>query len=144
MIENKKYPINYRYGGLDCSNIERRIGKILNQKAWRMGVDLGFDGLYESDIKWIENNITHNSQNNIRDIFWKQDDNYTSKTNKNKYELDYIATFFECFIDIPGIPHNVKLLLIYTIGNLRGWYNIKIETAPYQHFFIERWLETCR
>lgn len=143
MTENKKYPIDLRAGGVDCPNIERRIGKILNHQAWGMGVDYGFDGLYESDIQWIENNITKNSKNNIRDICWGQD-SYTPKTHNNKHILAYRATFFEQFIDTPGIPQNVKRLLIYTVGNLRAWYYIKRKTAPYQHFFVERWMETCR
>ncbi|MFQ6760342.1 MAG: hypothetical protein ACLRFM_03015 [Alphaproteobacteria bacterium] len=143
MIKDKKYPIDYRYGSLDCPNIEQRIGKTLNHNAWAMADDFGLDGLYESDIQWIENNITKNSQNNIRDIFWKQD-SYTHETHKNKYILDYKATFFEQFIDVPGIPLNVKRLLIYTVGNMRAYYYMKVEIEPYQHFFIERWMEKCR
>ncbi len=140
MTENKKYPIDLIYGRVDCPNIEQRIGKKLNQLAFKMALDFGFDGLYESDIQWIENNITKNSKNNIRDIFWKQD-GYTRETHKNKYFLDYQATFFEQFIDAPGIPLNVKRLLIYTVGIMRAHYGKK---APYQHFFIERWMEICR
>ena len=140
MTENKKYPIDLRKGCVDCPNIEQRIGKKLNQLAFKMALDFGLDGLYESDIQWIENNISKNSQNNIRDIFWKQD-SYTYETHKNRYFLDYQATFFEQFIDAPGIPLNVKRLLIYTVGIMRAHYGIK---APYQHFFVERWMETCR
>lgn len=143
MTENKKYPIDLRYERVDCPNIERRIGNTLNHDAWAMAVDFGLDGLYESDIQWIENNITKNSKNNIRDIFWKQD-SYTRETHKNKYILDYYATFFEQFIDAPGIPLNVKRLLVYTVGITHSYYDTKIEVEPYQHFFIERWMETCR
>ena len=140
MIKDKKYPIDSIHGRVDCPNIERRIGNTLNHGAWAMSVDFGLDGLYESDIQWIENNISKNSQNNIRDIFWKQD-SYTRETHKNKYFLDYKATFFEQFIDAPGIPLNVKRLLIFAVGIMRAYYGIK---APYQHFFIERWMELCR
>jgi len=143
MKKNKKYPIDYRKGSIKCPNIEQRIGKTLSSHAYTFGLDYVFDGLYESDIQWIENNITKNSQNNIRDIFWKQD-GYTHKTHKNKYILDYRATFFELFIDAPGIPLNVKRLLIYTVGIMRAHYDMKIEVDPYQHFFVERWMETCR
>ena len=65
MIENKKYTIDYRKGRLDCSNAEQRIGDTLCRAVWRMALDFGLTGLYESDIQWIENNITKNSQNNI-------------------------------------------------------------------------------
>ncbi len=140
MIKDKKYPIDSIHGRVDCPNIERRIGNILSSHAYKCGLDFGFDGFYESDIQWIENNISKNSQNNIRDIFWKQD-SYTRETHKNKYFLDYKATFFEQFIDAPGIPLNVKRLLIFAVGIMRAYYGIK---APYQHFFIERWMETCR
>jgi len=143
MIKDKKYPIDNIHGSIDCPNIEQRIGKTLNHGAWAMAVDFGLDGLYESDIQWIENNITKNSQNNIRDIFWKQD-SYTHKTHTNRYFLDYRATFLEQFIDMPGIPRNVNRLLFYTVGCHRAWYDIKVESAPYQHFFIERWMEICR
>ena len=143
MIENKKYTIDYRKGRLDCSNAEQRIGDTLCRAVWSMALDFGLTGLYESDIQWIENNITKNSQNNIRDMFWKQD-SYTRETHNNKYFLDYQATFFEQFIDIPGIPRNVKQLLIYTVGMHRAWYNTVYRVAPYQHFFIEKWMETCR
>ena len=143
MTENKKYPIDLIYGRVDCPNIEQRIGKTLNHDAWAMAVDFELDGLYESDIQWIENNITKNSKNNIRDIFWKQD-SYTYETHKNKYILDYCATFFEQFIDVPGIPLNVKRLLIYTVGIMHAYYDMKMEVEPYQHFFVERWMETVR
>lgn len=143
MIKDKKYPIDSIYGRVDCPNIEQRIGKKLNQLAFKMALDFGFDGLYESDIQWIENNISKNSQNNIRDIFWKQD-SYTRETHKNKYILDYQATFFEQFIDAPDIPLNVKQLLIYAVGNIRGHYYRTRKVKPYQQFFIERWMETCR
>ena len=69
---DKKYSIDYRNGGINCPNIEQRVGKILSSRIYKCGLDFGFDGFYESDIQWIENNITKNSQNNIRDIFWKQ------------------------------------------------------------------------
>ncbi len=143
MIKDKKYPIDYRNGSIKCPNIEQRIGETLSSHAYTFGVDYGFDGLYESDIQWIENNITKNSKNNIRDIFWKQD-SYTRETHKNKYILDYKATFFESFIDTPGIPRNVNRLLIATVGNMRAYYDMKIEVEPYQHFFVERWMEICR
>lgn len=143
MKKDKKYPIDYRNSSIKCPNIEQRIGETLSSYAYTFGLDYGLDGLYESDIQWIENNITKNSKNNIRDIFWKQD-SYTRETHKNKYILDYHATFFEQFIDAPGIPLNVKRLLIYTVGIMHAYYDTKIEVEPYQHFFIERWMETCR
>ena len=142
MTENKKYPIDLREGRVDCPNIEQRIGETLNYDAWAMSVDFGLDGLYESDIQWIEKHITKNSQNNIRDIFWKQD-SCTHETHNNRYFFDYQTTFFEQFIDAPGVPLNVKRLLIYAVGNLRAWYQ-KIKVAPYQHFFIESWLRKTR
>jgi len=58
--------------------------------------------------------------------------------------MDYFITFFSGFIDSPGIPHNVNRILIYTVGNQSFWYKRKQLIPPYQHFFIERWLETCR
>jgi len=142
MVKNTKYSIDYANGRPNCPGVEGRIGDFLSHKAYTMAIDFGFE-LYESDIKWIENNITKTSQNNNRDIFWRFDSASLGK-NISKYRIDYIATFFEQFIDLPGIPRNAKRLLIYTVGNLRAWYNIKTEPEPYQHFFIERWLETCR
>ena len=143
MTENKKYPIDLREGRVDCPNIEQRIGEKLNHLACKMALDFGLDGLYESDIQWIEKHITKNSQNNIRDIFWKQD-SYTHETHNNRYFLDYQATFFEQFIDAPDIPCNMKQLLIYAVGNIRGHYYRTRKVKPYQQFFIERWMETCR
>ena len=143
MIENKKYPVNHKKWHIECPNIERRIGDLLANHAYEFSCDFGFE-LYESDIQWIENNISKNSQNNTRDIFWKIDDAYTDETKHSKYVLDYEATFFEQFIDTSGIPSNVNRLLIYTVGNLRAHYKSAIRSAPYQHFFIERWMETCR
>lgn len=143
MIKDKKYPIDYRYGSLDCPNIKQRIGTLLSEHMYSFGVDFGCDGFYESDIQWLENNITKNSTNNIRDIFWRLD-SWERQKNISPYYLDYAATFFEQFIDMPGIPRNVKRLLIFTVGRMRAWYFIKQEVAPYQHFFIERWMETCR
>ena len=96
MTEDKKYPIDLIHGCVDCPNIEQRIGENLNHLAFKMALDFGFDGLYESDIQWIEKHITKNSQNNIRDIFWKQD-SYTHETHNNRYFLDYQTTFFEQF-----------------------------------------------
>ena len=128
---------------MDCPNIERRIGQILNHEAWCMASSFGLDGLYESDIQWIENNITKNSKNNIRDIFWKQD-SYTYKTHKSRYLLDYTATFLEQFIDTPGIPQNVNSLLWFVVGKMRAWYDIKVKSAPYQHFLVERWMDKTR
>lgn len=139
-LENKKYKIDYVNGRPDCPNIEKRIGYYLSHKAWKVAVDFGFE-LYESDVQWIENNITKNSQNNNRDIFWRFE---SDEKHMSPYLMDYMATFFETFIDIPGIPRNVNRLLVYTVGNLRAWYNIKMNPAPNQHFFTERWLETCR
>lgn len=143
MTEDKKYLIDYRAGGLDCPDIERRIGTTLPAQMYSYGINLGFDGFYESDIQWIENNITKNSQNKNRDIFWRLDSCLDREKNISPYFLDYTATFFEQFIDMPGIPRNVNGLLIYTVGRLRAWYNVET-VALYQHFFIERWMETCR
>ena len=139
MTEDKKYLIDYRAGGLDCPDIERRIGQILN---WCMASSFGLDGLYESDIQWIENNITKNSKNNIRDIFWKQD-SYTYKTHTNIYFLDYTATFLEQFMDTPGIPQNVNSLLWFVVGKMRAWYNIE-KPQSYQHFLVESWMRKTR
>ena len=139
MIKDKKYPMDYIYGS---SNIEQRIGQILSSHAYKCGPAFGFDGFYESDIQWIENNITKNSQNKNRDIFWRFDSNWEKYI--SPYFLDYTATFFKSFIDTPGIPRNVNRLLIATVGYMRAWYNKTQEPALYQHFFIERWLETCR
>lgn len=139
MIKDKKYPMDYIYGS---SNIEQRIGQILSSHAYKCGRVFGFDGFYESDIQWIENNITKNSQNKNRDIFWRFDSSWGKYI--SPYFLDYTATFFESFIDTPGIPRNVNRLLIATVGYMRAWYNKTQEPALYQHFFIERWMETCR
>lgn len=139
MIKNKKYPIDYRYGSLDCPNIKQRIGTCLSNHMYKCGCDFGFDGFYESDIQWLENNITKNSTNNIRDIFWQIDNSWERGKNISPYYLDYAATFFEGFIDTPGIPRNVNRLLFVTVGYMRAWYQ-KWEPEPYQHFFIESWL----
>jgi len=143
MINDKKYLIDYRAGSLDCPNIEQRIGKMLSSYMFKFGSGFGLDGFYESDIQWIENNITKNSKNNIRDIFWKQD-SYTHETHKNRYLLDYTATFLEQFIDTPGIPQNVNSLLWFVVGKMRAWYDIKVGSAPYQHFLVERWMDKTR
>ncbi len=139
MIKDKKYPIDYRYGSLDCPNIEQRIGHILSSHAYKCGLDFGFDGFYESDIQWLENNITKNSQNKNRDIFWRFDSSWERGKHISPYFLDYTATFFESFIDTPGIPRNVNRLLIATVGYMRAWYQ-KWEPEPYQHFLVESWL----
>ena len=141
MVENKKYPVDYRTGKVECPHIEQRIGDLLAHHAYKFAVDFGFE-LYESDVQWIENNISKNSQNNTRDIFWKINDAYNNPQNKSQFLLDNMATFFEQFIDTLGIPPNVTRLLIYTVGTLRAWAMMQ-KLAPYQHFFIERWLETC-
>lgn len=138
MIKDKKYPIDYRYGSLDCPNIEQRIGETLSGFMYNCGIDLGFDGFYESDIQWIENNITKNSQNKNRDIFWRLD-SWERGKNISPYFLDYTATFFEGFIDTPGIPRNVNRLLIATVGCMRAYYQ-KRKPEPYQHFLVESWL----
>ena len=143
MAENKKYLIDYSAGRIDCPNLERRIGWGLARYAYKFALDYGFE-LYESDIKWIENNISKNSQNNIRDMFWRLDDAYTNEKAKSRFLLDYHATFFEQFIDLYGIPPNVNRFFIYIVGVLRSYYKTKINPASYQHFFIERWIETCR
>ena len=143
MINDKKYLIDYGAGSLDCPNIEQRIGKILSSYMFKFGFAFGLDGFYESDIQWIENNITKNSKNNIRDIFWKQD-SYTHKTHTNRYFLDYTATFLEQFMDTPGIPQNVNRLLWFVVGKMRAWYDIKVESAPYQHFLVEMWMDKTR
>jgi len=137
MTENKKYPIDLRKGRVDCPNLERRIGECLSQEAFRAGWYFGVE-LYESDIQWIENNISKNSQNKNRDILWRFDN-----FGRSPYLLDYIATFFESFIDTPGIPRNVNRILICAVGNCRAWYQ-KQEVAPYQHFFVESWLRKTR
>ncbi|MBP5794548.1 MAG: hypothetical protein J6W41_00840 [Alphaproteobacteria bacterium] len=141
MIKDKKYKFDAD-GHMDCPNIERRIGIFLSGMAYSAWLDFGIE-LYESDIQWIENNITKNSTNNIRDIFWRLD-SWERGKNISPYHLDYTATFFEQFIDMPGIPRNVNRLFIYAVGVNRFYYNIKIAPTPYQHFFIERWMETCR
>lgn len=142
MINDKKYPIDYEHAGLDCPDIERRIGRRLNHEAFLMAMFFGLDGLYESDIQWIENNITKNSKNNIRDIFWKQD-SYTYETHTNIYFLDYLATFLEQFMDTPGIPQNVNCLLWCAVGKMRAWYNIE-KPQSYQHFLVESWMRKTR
>ncbi|MBQ6027218.1 MAG: hypothetical protein IJL21_01535 [Alphaproteobacteria bacterium] len=133
MVENKKYQIDLRKGRVNCPNIEQRIGDLLAKYAYNFAVDYGFE-LYESDVQWIENNISKNSQNNIRDIFWQVDDAYTNGKKHSKFLLDYLATFFEQFIDTPDIPANVNRLLIYIVGKHFAHYKIKINSAPYQHF----------
>ena len=138
MIKDKKYPIDYRKGSICCPNIEQRVGEILSSYMYICGCDFGFDGFYESDIQWLENNITKNSRNKNRDIFW-QIDSWERGKNISPYLLDYAATFFESFIDTPGIPRNINRLLIVTVVHIRVWYE-KLETEPYQHFFIESWL----
>ncbi len=139
MINDKKYPIDFRNGRIDCPNIEQRVGNLLADCVYKFAFDYGFE-LYESDVRWIENNISKNSQNNIRDIFWQIDDAYTNEKKHSKFLLDYQATFFEQFIDTPDIPANVNRLLIYVVGKFFAHYKIKIDSAPYQHFFVECWL----
>jgi hypothetical protein len=135
MTRNKKYPIDLRKGRVNYPNLERRIGEFLSHEAFHAGWVFGIE-LYESDIQWIENNISKNSQNNNRDILWRFDNQHGRCS---PHLLDYIATFFESFIDTPGIPRNANRILICAVGRCRAWYSIstaKIE--PYQHFFIER------
>lgn len=141
MTENKKYKFDAD-GHMNCPNIERRIGICLSGKAYSAWLDFGIE-LYESDIQWLENNITKNSTNNIRDIFWRLD-SFERGKNISPYFLDYTATFFEQFIDMPGIPRNVNRLLIYTVGYERFYYNIKKAPTPYQHFLVESWLRKTR
>ena len=138
MIENKKYPIDRRNGRVDCPNIEQRIGESLSSYAYKAGVDFKIE-LYESDIRWIENNIVNNSQNRNRDIFWRLDGSYKYQGHLSPYILDYMITFFEGFIDTPGTPPNVNRILIVMVGNMRAWLP-KFCLAPYQHFFVEAWL----
>lgn len=139
MIKDKKYPIDYRKGSIKCPNIEQRVGETLSSHMYKCGVDFGFDGFYESDIQWLENNITKNSRNKNRDIFWQMENSWEHGKHISPYFLDYTATFFEGFIDTPGIPRNINRLLIITVGYMRVWYQ-KWEPEPYQHFFIESWL----
>jgi hypothetical protein len=136
MVENKKYPIDIDNGRIDCPNIEQRIGRLLANYAYKAGVEL-----YESDIQWIENNITKNSQNKNRDILWLFEDYFSQpeKKYKSPYICDYVATFFESFIDISGIPDNVNRLLIVAVGRIRVACK-KRDIMPYQHFFVETWL----
>ena len=138
MSEDKMYPIDLRKGRVDCPNIESRIGESLSIYAYKAMRDFGI-ALYESDIRWIENNIVNNSQNRNRDIFWRIEDYYNHKEYRSPYFLDYEYTFFESFIDTPGIPANVNRLLIYTAGYLHNWVR-KLKLMPYQHFFVEAWL----
>ena len=141
MINDKKYPIDFRNGRIDCPNIEQRIGRLLANYAYKAGFDFGIE-LYESDIQWIENNITKNSQNKNRDILWRFEDYFNSskeKKDKSPYITDYLATFFESFIDTPGIPDNVNRLLIVAVGRIRVACK-KRNMMPYQHFFVETWL----
>ena len=142
MIENKKCKIDYSEGCLDCPNIDHRIGTLLASAAYQAGRDFGVE-LYESDEQWIENNISKTSLNNNRDILWGLE---TASENRKRspYFLDYKITFFEKFIDMPGIPPNVNRVLLYLNGNKRFWYRQKQLVPPYQHFFIERWMEICR
>lgn len=139
MIKDKKYPIDYRKGSINCPNIEQRIGNVFPEHMYICGCDLGFDGFYESDIQWLEKNITKNSRNKNRDIFWQIDNSWEHGKYISPYFLDYMATFFQGFIDTPGIPRNVNRLLIVTVGYMRAWYE-EVEMKPYQHFFIESWL----
>ena len=141
MTENKKYPIDSREGRVDCPNLELRIGSLLADMSYKAGIDFGVE-LFESDVLWIENNISKNLKNNNRYILWRLDDAYNN--GKSPYFMDYAITFYGDFIDMPGIPHNVNRILIYTVGNQSFWYKQKQLIPPYQHFFIERWLETCR
>lgn len=143
MIENKKYPTDLINGCIDCPNIEQRIGDLLADCAYKFALDYGFE-LYESDVQWIENNISKNSQNNIRDIFWQVDAAYLNGKKHSKFLLDYQATFFEQFIDTPDIPANVNQLLIYVVGIFFRHYKTKIDSAPYQHFFTEKWIRKTR
>lgn len=143
MVENKKYPVNNKTGKVECPNIEQRIGNLLANCAYKFALDYGFE-LYESDVQWIENNISKNSQSNIRDIFWRVDDAYTNEKAKSKFLLDYQATFFEQFIDASGIPPNVNQFLIYVVGKFCAYYKIKIDSAPGQHFFTKRWIRKTR
>ena len=144
MINDKKYLIDYRTGSLDCPNIEQRIGKMLSSYMFKFGSGFGLDGFYESDIQWIENNITKNSQNRNRDILWRFDDYINHQEYYSPYISDYSATFLEQFMDTPGIPQNVNRLLWFAVGRMRAWYDIKMGSAPYQHFLVERWMDKTR
>ena len=139
MSGDKKYSINFTEGCIDCPNIKSRIGDNLAHYAYKAGRDLGLE-LYESDIQWIENHIIKNSQNRNRDIFWQIEDYIVGHQKySSPYFRDYYASFFEVFIDTPGIPNNVNRLLIYVVGIVRAWYR-KQKTMPYQHFLVESWL----
>lgn len=140
MVENKKYQIDIRKGRIDCPNIEQRIGELLAHYAYKSAFEFGAE-FYESDIQWIENNITKNSQNKNRDILWRFEDYFNpskKKKNKSPYITDYLTTFFESFIDTPGVPDNVNRVLIIAVGIIR-WASKKRNITPYQHFFVEAW-----
>ena len=89
--------------------------------------------LYESDVQYIEK-IFLKIHKITTGIYYG-----VLIVNMEKYSpylLDYIATFFEGFINTPSIPHNMNIILIFAVDRYRAYYSVitgKIE--PYQHFF---------
>ena len=75
---------------------------------------------------------------------WILENSCSEGHKRSPYLLDYIVTFFKKFIDTPGIPPNVNRILLYLNGNYRFWYSQKWTASKHQHFFVEKWLETCR
>ena len=142
MVENKKYPIDYRNGCIDCPNLEQRIGSLLANMCYKAGVNFGVE-LFESDIQWIENNISKTSLNNNRDIFWRLDTTFHAPE-RSPYFMDYVMTFFKKFIDMPGIPPNVNRILLYLDGAYSFWYQRRANIPPYQHFFVDSWMRKTR
>ena len=132
--EDILYELSYEdYKGTPTlPDIERRIGSRLYRTAAKYKLKLN-----ESDVIWIENNISKNSKH--RDLFWLIDS--TEPKNRNIETLNYIATFFNQFIDMPDIPRNVNKVLIALSGEYWAWYKKWVKDFGSRDFLIERWLE---
>ena len=93
--------------------------------------------LTETDIQWIEGNITSHR------LFRATNAEVNPFAHTNTYA--YAAEFLSMFLDTPGIPQNVNRLLYLVIGVCNEFDKIKQSTIePERVFFIQRWMETCR
>lgn len=108
--------------------LERRIGDSL----YAFGCDGKYE-LYESDVLWIEKNITSHPLFRVVDK--------TAQRGLNVYEYNNI--FYEQFLNAPKIPKRVQKLLTYSLGVCKEYNkrqnNNKIPET--QRFFCELWLE---
>lgn len=127
MTENKKYKLK------EHPELLSRIGGWL----YYWGHEGNFE-LSETDIQWIERNITTHR------LFRAVEGKVYGFGHPNVYA--YVVEFLKMFLDTPKIPLQVNKLLIFVIGICKKYdkdqYRAPIE--PEREFFIRRWMETCR